>query len=154
MRFITGISFPANTDATKTGYNMITYAMGETLTRLTPENKLAFWLAESITNVNPTTWRVKLRPNIKFWDNTAADATAVAAVIPHELGDAGGGERADRQGDDDRGRGSDDARLHPAAPGGQLPLCSLGAVFHRPQGYRQDDDRRPIARRSSRPTPR
>ena len=78
LRFITGISFPANTDATKQGYNMISHGIGETLTRLTTENKLAFWLAENVTNVNPTTWRVKLRPNLKFWDNTADDATAVA----------------------------------------------------------------------------
>lgn len=81
LRYAPGTGFPANADATKSGYNMISYGAGETLTRLTSENQIQPWLAESVSSTSETTWRVKLRANARFWDGTAVDATAVAAAF-------------------------------------------------------------------------
>ena len=53
--------------------------LGETLTRLTPNGTLEPWLAESVTNVDPLTWRVQLRPDAMFWDGTPVTPEAVAA---------------------------------------------------------------------------
>lgn len=81
LRVAVGIDFPVALDATKTGFTMVRFGMGETLTRLTPENKLEPWLAQSVTNLDPATWRVVLRPNLTFWDGTPADAQAVIAAF-------------------------------------------------------------------------
>jgi peptide/nickel transport system substrate-binding protein len=73
--------FPATLDATKNGYQLVRLGLAETLTRLTPQMKLAPWLAKDVSNVDPTTWRVSLRPNAKFWDGTPVTAQDVQAAF-------------------------------------------------------------------------
>src|SRR5436305_2422293 len=73
--------FPATLDATKNAYQLVRLGAAETLTRLTPQMKLVPWLAKDITNLDPTTWRVSLRPNAKFWDGTAVTAQDVQAAF-------------------------------------------------------------------------
>lgn len=55
--------------------------MQEQLTVQTAQNKIQPWLAESVTNVDPTTWRVTLRPNLKFWDGSPVTAADVSAAM-------------------------------------------------------------------------
>jgi peptide/nickel transport system substrate-binding protein len=75
-----GLGLPTTLDpTTDTGWEFIRWGMGETLTRLTPEQKLEPWLAESFRNVDPFTWRVTLRPDVRFWDGSPMTAEAVAA---------------------------------------------------------------------------
>ena len=74
-----GTDFPANLDFTSSGYAMSRYGMAEMLMRTTSDGKLQPWLAKSIENVNPVTWRVHLRPNVTFWDGSTVNASAVAA---------------------------------------------------------------------------
>jgi peptide/nickel transport system substrate-binding protein len=62
--------FPATLDATKNAYQLVRLGLAETLTRLTPQNKLVPWLARDVSAVDPSTWRVSLRPNAKFWDGS------------------------------------------------------------------------------------
>lgn len=69
---------PANLDPTK-AFNLQRFGIGETLTRLTTDLKPEPWLAREVTNVDPTTWRVSLRPNVTFQDGSSMDAEAVAA---------------------------------------------------------------------------
>src|SRR6267142_5684086 len=69
--------FPATLDATKNAYQLIRLGLGETLTRLTPQMKLVPWLAKDVSNVDPTTWRVMLRPNARFWDGSPVTAQDV-----------------------------------------------------------------------------
>src|SRR5438445_11248 len=73
--------FPATLDATKNGYQLVRLGLAETLTRLTPQMKLAPWLAKDVTNVDATTWRVALRPNSRFWDGTPVTAQDVQAAF-------------------------------------------------------------------------
>lgn len=74
-----GINFPSTLDATKDGSRLTYLGLGETLTRSTPRLTIVPWLAEGVTNVNSTTWRVSLRRNAQFWDGSPVDAEAVAA---------------------------------------------------------------------------
>jgi peptide/nickel transport system substrate-binding protein len=69
----------ANLDANRQGTFMTRLGLGETLTRLTADLKVEPWLAERVTNVDPTTWRVTLRPNATFHDGSPVDAEAVIA---------------------------------------------------------------------------
>lgn len=73
-----GIHFPGTLDATKDGFTLIFLGVAETLTRLTPAQTLEPWLAESVTNLDPTTWQVKLRRGPRFWDGSPVIAEAVA----------------------------------------------------------------------------
>ena len=73
--------FPATLDATKNAYQLVRLGIGETLTRLTPQMKLVPWLAKDVANVDPTTWRVSLRPNSRFWDGTPITAQDVQAAF-------------------------------------------------------------------------
>jgi len=68
-------SFPNTLDALKET-NVLRFGVGETLMRLTPSYGLEPWLADHVSNVDPLTWRISLRPNAMFHDGspvTAAD---------------------------------------------------------------------------------
>src|SRR5438876_1395471 len=68
-------SFPNTLDALKET-NVLRFGVGETLMRLTPTYELQPWLADHVSNVDPLTWRIFLRPNALFHDGspvTAAD---------------------------------------------------------------------------------
>lgn len=75
----TNVNFPASLDPATDSFSLITIGMGETLMRLNVAGALEPWLAESMTNVSPTVWRITLRKNAKFWDGSPVDAEAVAA---------------------------------------------------------------------------
>lgn len=54
---------------------------GEALFIVNAEGEVEPSLAESATEVDPTTWEVKLRPNVRFWSGKAVDASAVIASL-------------------------------------------------------------------------
>jgi peptide/nickel transport system substrate-binding protein len=81
LRLAIDAEFPATLDATKNGYQLVRLGLAETLTRLTPQMKLVPWLAKDVSNVDPSTWRVALRPNAKFWDGTPVTAQDVMAAF-------------------------------------------------------------------------
>jgi len=66
LRLAVGFDFPAKIDALKGG-SLLAYGMLECLTRQTTQNTVEPWLAERVTNINPTTWRIVLR-EATFWD--------------------------------------------------------------------------------------
>jgi peptide/nickel transport system substrate-binding protein len=78
LRVAYGIHMPPTLDATKDGFTLAFSGMGEMLTKITPDNKAVPWLAESVSQVDATTWHVKLRSNAKFWDGSAVTAQDVA----------------------------------------------------------------------------
>lgn len=73
-----GNDFPTKLDALKFA-NVSLYGMSEMLSRLTPTGKIEPWLAQSVVNVNPTTWRVTLRPGVTFWDGSPLTTDDVIA---------------------------------------------------------------------------
>ncbi len=87
LRIGTGLSIPVALDVAQgsAGYNMITYGAGETLTRLTPEQQLEPWLAEAIAQLDPNTWQVTLRENVRFHDGSPLTAEAVVTSIQDSL---------------------------------------------------------------------
>jgi len=79
LRLAFGIHMPGTLDATKDGFALVFVGVGETLMRINRQLKPEPWLAESVTQVDPTTWRVKLRPQAKFHDGSPVTAEDVAA---------------------------------------------------------------------------
>lgn len=77
LRLALGFDFPAKIDAVKDTH-LTPYGMLETLMRQNAKNQLEPWLAQSLTNVNPTTWRLVLR-DAKFWDGSPVTADDVVA---------------------------------------------------------------------------
>jgi peptide/nickel transport system substrate-binding protein len=81
LRIAVGIHFPGSADANRDGSTHIFWGLGETLTRLTREQKLEPWVAESYTSVDPNTWRIALRKGVTFWDGSPVTAQAVVDSI-------------------------------------------------------------------------
>ncbi|MGD9892732.1 MAG: ABC transporter substrate-binding protein [Dehalococcoidia bacterium] len=79
LRLAFGIHMPGTLDSTKDGFTLVFTGMGETLTRLTRDNKAEPWLAERVSQIDPTTWRVTLRSNARFHDGTPVTAADVVA---------------------------------------------------------------------------
>ncbi len=79
LRLAFGIHMPGTLDATKDGFALVFVGVGETLVRINRQLKPEPWLAESITQVEPTVWRVKLRTQARFHDGTPVTAEDVAA---------------------------------------------------------------------------
>lgn len=80
LKLAVGNDFPTKLDALKFA-NVSLYGMSEMLNRLTPTGKIEPWLAESVVNVNPMTWRVTLRQGVKFWDGSPLMAEDVIAAF-------------------------------------------------------------------------
>ena len=81
LRMAVGLDFPPSVDATKGGPGLVRFGAAETLTRVTIKSAIEPWLAESVTNVDATTWRVTLRANATFWDGAPVTADAVVAAF-------------------------------------------------------------------------
>jgi peptide/nickel transport system substrate-binding protein len=79
LRLALGFDFPARIDQLK-DHQLLPMGMLECLTRQTPDNVLEPWLAESITNTDPSTWRVVLR-DATFWDGSPVTADDVINSI-------------------------------------------------------------------------
>ncbi len=65
--------------------NFVTDNVYERLTRRQPDGSVAGWLAESYTQVDPLTWRFKLRPGISFTDGEPLNADAVIATVNYYM---------------------------------------------------------------------
>jgi len=80
---VSRVSFPPTLDPIKSfgSSYALRFGVGETLTRLTPDLALEPWLAQSVTALDPTTWRVTIRPNVWFHDGSPVMAQDVAASL-------------------------------------------------------------------------
>ncbi len=79
LRLALGFDFPARIDQLK-DHQLLPMGMLECLTRQTTDNVLEPWLAESVTNTDPSTWRVVLR-DATFWDGSPVTADEVITSI-------------------------------------------------------------------------
>jgi peptide/nickel transport system substrate-binding protein len=59
---------PASLDPAPEGYSLIQRGAAETLTRISPDQSIEPWLAESVEHVEEATWEVVLREDVLFWD--------------------------------------------------------------------------------------
>jgi peptide/nickel transport system substrate-binding protein len=102
------VAAPANLDATLTvGFTEDQYVLSgpetslgeyplnaniiETLATMTPDYKVVPALAESWTLVPPSTWRIKIRPGVKFHDGQPLNAMAVKVGLFDRLAAMEGG---------------------------------------------------------------
>src|ERR1700738_2584462 len=79
--------FPTSLDADVgfAGYSLISYGVAEALMRITPDMRVAPWLAASLDQIDELTWRAAIRPGVTFWDGTPVDAAAVKASLERSL---------------------------------------------------------------------
>jgi peptide/nickel transport system substrate-binding protein len=79
--------FPTSLDADVgfAGYSLMSYGVAESLMRITPDMRVAPWLAASLDQVDDLTWRATIRDGVTFWDGTRVDAAAVKASLERSL---------------------------------------------------------------------
>ncbi len=63
----------------------VVHSIYDALVQLGPDGALEMVLAESMTQVDPLTWEIRLRPNITFHNGEPLDAAAIAFSIDHIL---------------------------------------------------------------------
>jgi peptide/nickel transport system substrate-binding protein len=63
----------------------VVHSIYDALVQLGPDGTLEMVVAESMTQVDPLTWEVKLRPDITFHNGEPLDAAAVAFSVDHIL---------------------------------------------------------------------
>jgi peptide/nickel transport system substrate-binding protein len=73
-----------------TSFSLMGVGAGEALMRVTPDMQLVPWLAEKLTQVDATTWRVTIREDATFWDGSQVDAEAVKASFERTMEKLGG----------------------------------------------------------------
>ena len=66
------------------GWSVI-HSIYDALVQLGPDGALEMVLAESMTQVDPLTWEITLRPDVEFHNGEPLDAAAVAFSIAHIL---------------------------------------------------------------------
>ncbi len=65
------------------GWAAIRYGVGETLFRYSDKMEIEPWIAQSYENIDPTTWKITLKDNVKFSNGRAVDAQAVKESLEH-----------------------------------------------------------------------
>jgi peptide/nickel transport system substrate-binding protein len=107
-------------DPIKQGLWSPEWGYGELLMRATDDGRVEPWLLESLDAESPTSWLLRLRPNVKFATGNPLTANGLAAVIDRHLAEnalvKGLLAGADVQALDDR-----TLRLTTARPVGNLP---------------------------------
>ncbi|TDE12170.1 ABC transporter substrate-binding protein [Jiangella asiatica] len=80
-------TFPTALDADVgfAGYTLMAYGIAESLMRVTPDNELVPWVAESVEQVDPLTLEVTIRDDVTFWDGEKVDATAVQRSLERSV---------------------------------------------------------------------
>lgn len=63
------------------GWAALRYGVGETLFRYDEHMRPQPWLAERFENVDPLTWRIELKENVRFSNGRAVDAAVVKASL-------------------------------------------------------------------------
>ncbi|MDR2301941.1 MAG: ABC transporter substrate-binding protein [Deltaproteobacteria bacterium] len=71
------------------GWFAVTIGLVETLVRLDAQMKPVPWLAESVENVDPTTWKVTVRDKITFHNGRDVTAQAVKDSLERVIGKLG-----------------------------------------------------------------
>lgn len=67
------------------GWYTMEFGMGETLVKTSKGMKLEPWLAESWTKVDDSTWKIKIRDNVKFHNGKNVDGEAVKASLERTI---------------------------------------------------------------------
>ena len=65
------------------GWACIRYGIGETLMKIADDGTLQPWLAESATNIDPTTWDIVIKDAVCFSNGKKCDAAAVKSCFEH-----------------------------------------------------------------------
>ncbi|MCL6477345.1 MAG: ABC transporter substrate-binding protein [Peptococcaceae bacterium] len=67
------------------GWYAVEFGLGETLVKTGSGMELEPWLAESWTNIDDKTWKIKIRDNVKFHNGKNLDGAAVKASLERTI---------------------------------------------------------------------
>jgi peptide/nickel transport system substrate-binding protein len=75
--------WPGNLDPADNynGWYVVKYGIGETLVKIGKDMKIEPWLAESWTQVDDVTWKIKIRDNVTFHNGAKVTGDAVKASL-------------------------------------------------------------------------
>lgn len=79
------------------GFWQVEFGVAELFLRPELNGTPSPWVAQSVSQVAPTTWQIKLRPNVTFQNGRAFDADAAVALIRRQL-QVGGSAQANLPG--------------------------------------------------------
>jgi peptide/nickel transport system substrate-binding protein len=118
----------------------VVHSIYDALVQLGPEGALEMVLAESMTQVDPHTWEVRLRPGIMFHNGEPLDAAAVAFSIAHILDPQTGSQIAGNFQVIEKVEEVDalTARLHLSQPAPWLPSLMAPWLVLLPPAYAGD----------------
>ncbi len=72
---------PDSLDPAPEGNSLIQRGVGETLTRVAPDQSIKPWLAESVEHIEGPEWEIVLRQNVSFQDGESLTADHVVESI-------------------------------------------------------------------------
>src|SRR5215216_3419447 len=118
----------------------VVHSIYDALVQLGPDGALEMVLAESMTQVDPLTWEIKLRPDITFHNGEPLDATAVAFSVDHILDPKTGSQIAGNFQVIEEVEEVDarTARLHLSEPAPWLPSLMAPWLVLLPPAYASD----------------
>jgi peptide/nickel transport system substrate-binding protein len=118
----------------------VVHSIYDALVQLGPGGAMEMVLAESMTQVDPRTWEVKLRPSITFHNGEPLDAAAVAFSIEHILDPETGSQIAGNFQVIERVEEVDSltVRLHLSEPAPWLPSLMAPWLLLLPPAYASD----------------
>jgi peptide/nickel transport system substrate-binding protein len=118
----------------------VVHSIYDALVQLGPDGALEMVLAESMTQVDPLTWEIRLRPDITFHNGEPLDAAAVAYSLDHILDPETGSQIAGNFQviEDVEEVDSRTVRLHLSAPAPWLPSLMAPWLVLLPPAYAGD----------------
>jgi peptide/nickel transport system substrate-binding protein len=118
----------------------VVHSIYDALVQLGPGGELEMVLAESMTQVDPRTWEVRLRPGITFHNGEPLDAAAIAFSIEHILDPETGSQIAGNFQVIERVQEVDSltVRLHLSEPAPWLPSLMAPWLVLLPPNYAGD----------------
>src|SRR4051812_8960551 len=134
---------PANLDPAlvyeSDGWSVV-HSIYDSLVQLGPDGALEMVLAESMTQVDPLTWEIKLRPDITFHNGEPLDAASVAFSVDHILDPETGSQIASdfQVIKDVKEIDSRTVQLHLSAPAPWLPSLMAPWLVLLPPIYARD----------------
>jgi peptide/nickel transport system substrate-binding protein len=114
--------------------NVLRFGVGETLMRLTPTYQLAPWLADHVTNIDPLTWQIALRPNARFHDGSPVTSADVVKAFQRNYEAYPDGDKLISKNSQFTAPDSATVQVKTPEPTGVFPnaLTSSNFIIHKP----------------------
>lgn len=119
LRIVTSFAV-GSLDPIEEGFWMPEYGVAETPMRRGKDGQIEPWAIAALDQANPTTWKLKLRPDVTFQNGTPLDAEALLALMRHQLAKSSSAQSV-LEGARVRKSAADEITLQTRAPDAAVP---------------------------------